>query len=124
MSERAVPILPSRDLAETLDFYERLGFDNRGAPPEQWGYVILGRGTVELHFISVPDVDPLATASSCFVFVENAAALYADWATKITPDPATGSRIVPPVETDYDMTEFAVVDRSGNLVRVGTPHSA
>jgi hypothetical protein len=26
MTETAVPILPSRDLAETLAFYERLGF--------------------------------------------------------------------------------------------------
>ena len=31
-SEYAVPILPSRDLHETLAFYERLGFKNRGAP--------------------------------------------------------------------------------------------
>ena len=58
MNEYAVPILPSRDLRETLAFYERLGFENRGAPPEEW---------------------------------------------------------------DYRMREFAVVDRSGNLVRVGSP---
>jgi hypothetical protein len=36
MSETAVPILPSRDLAETLAFYLRLGFENRGAPHEVW----------------------------------------------------------------------------------------
>ncbi len=34
--------------------------------------------------------------------------------------PATGSRIVAPVDTDYGMREFAVVDRSGNLIRVGS----
>jgi catechol 2,3-dioxygenase-like lactoylglutathione lyase family enzyme len=32
MEERAVPILPSRDLEETLAFYARLGFELRGAP--------------------------------------------------------------------------------------------
>jgi hypothetical protein len=36
MGERAVPTLPSRDLAETLAFSTALGFQNRGAPPEEW----------------------------------------------------------------------------------------
>lgn len=35
MDEYAVPILPSRDLNETRYFYARLGFELRGAPPEQ-----------------------------------------------------------------------------------------
>jgi hypothetical protein len=47
MSERAVPILPSRDLAETLAFYERLGFESRGPPHERWNYLIVGRGGIE-----------------------------------------------------------------------------
>ncbi|WP_269142658.1 hypothetical protein [Georgenia yuyongxinii] len=37
-------------------------------------------------------------------------------------DPATGSRLVAPTDTDYGMREFAVVDLSGNLMRVGSPH--
>jgi hypothetical protein len=44
MGEHAVRVLPSRDLRETLGFYERLGFENRGAPPEEWDYLIIGRG--------------------------------------------------------------------------------
>lgn len=47
MAEYAVPILPSRDLRETLGFYERLGFANLGGPPEEWDYLILGRGGIE-----------------------------------------------------------------------------
>jgi hypothetical protein len=39
----------------------------------------------------------------------------------IDRDPPTGSRLVPPVDTDYGMREFAVVDLSGNLVRIGSP---
>jgi hypothetical protein len=64
VTERSVPILPSRDLRETLAFYERLGFENRGAPPEQWDYLIIGRGGIELHFFSAPDTDPFTTAAS------------------------------------------------------------
>jgi hypothetical protein len=120
--ERAVPILPSRDLHDTLAFYERLGFENRGAPPEQWDYLIIGRGGAELHFYRDEDVDPLTTSSSCYVFVDDADALYDEWERAGVPyDEPTGSRLVAPVDTDYRMREFAVVDRSGNLVRVGSP---
>jgi hypothetical protein len=120
--ERAVPILPSRDLYDTLAFYERLGFENRGAPPEQWDYLIIGRGGAELHFYRDEDVDPLTTSSSCYVFVDDADALYDEWERAGVPyDEPTGSRLVAPVDTDYRMREFAVVDRSGNLVRVGSP---
>ena len=38
MAESAVPILPSRDLGETLAFYERLGFESRGADRGKHGY--------------------------------------------------------------------------------------
>ena len=124
MTERTVPILPSRDLRETLRFYEQLGFENRGAPPEEWDYLIIGRGAMELHFYAEPDVDPLTTAFSCYAFVDDAQALYEEWSGKVVPDPASGSRLVPPVSTDYGMREFAVVDRSGNLLRVGSPLGA
>jgi catechol 2,3-dioxygenase-like lactoylglutathione lyase family enzyme len=119
--ERAVPILPSRDLRETLAFYERLGFENRGAPPEEWDYMILGRGGIELHFIAAPNTDPLTSAASCYLFVPDADRLYAEWqAIGVAADADTGSRLEAPVNTDYGMREFAVVDPSGNLVRVGS----
>ncbi len=121
MPELAVPILPSRDLRESLSFYEALGFENRGAEPEVWDYLIIGRGDVFLHFYADPAVDPLTTASSCYVYVDDAQALHDAWADRVVPDPPTGSRIVTPVDTDYAMREFAVVDRSGNLIRVGSP---
>jgi catechol 2,3-dioxygenase-like lactoylglutathione lyase family enzyme len=122
VTERAVPILPSRDLRETLGFYERLGFENRGAPPEAWDYLIVGRGGAELHFYAAPDVDPLTTAASCYVFTSDAQALHDEWdAVGVPYDRATGSRLVAPVDTDYGLREFALVDPSGNLVRVGSP---
>ena len=118
--ERSVPILPSRDLHETLAFYEALGCENRGAPPDECDYLILGRGALELHFHGMPEVDPLTTAAMCYLFVDDADALYAEWATVVVPDPPTGSRLQAPVTTDYAMRQFALVDRSGNLVRVGS----
>jgi catechol 2,3-dioxygenase-like lactoylglutathione lyase family enzyme len=120
MAERTVPILPSRDLRETLAFYEALGFENRGAPPEQWEYLIIGRGGLELHFYADPHVDPLTTAASCYAFVDDAQELHDEWAGLVVPDAATGSRLMAPVVTDYGIREFALVDRSGNLLRVGS----
>jgi catechol 2,3-dioxygenase-like lactoylglutathione lyase family enzyme len=120
VTERTVPILPSRDLAETLEFWGRLGFESVGEPPETYGYCILRRGDLHLHFYADPDVDPLTTAFSCYAYVDDAQALHDEWARLVDPDPPTGSRIMPPVDTDYGIREFAVVDRSGNLVRVGS----
>lgn len=121
MEEYAVPILPCRDLAASLRFYEQLGFENRGTPPQEWGYCIVARGRLVLHLISDPGVDPLATASSCYLYVRDADALQRAWADVIVPDPATGHRITDVEETPYGMREFAVVDPSGNLLRLGTP---
>lgn len=119
-----MPILPSRDLRETLTFYQRLGFENRGSPPEEWDYLILGRGELWLHFYAEPQVDPLSTAAGCYAYVEDADAVHAAWAAAwpagSDADPATGSRLVAPVDTDYGMRELALVDPSGNLVRVGS----
>jgi catechol 2,3-dioxygenase-like lactoylglutathione lyase family enzyme len=122
MAESAVPILPSRNLDETLEFYSRLGFELQGAPIEKYRYLIIGRGSLELHFWDAPDVDPLTTDASCYIRVDDADALYSEWkGVGIQHDAATGSRLLPPVDTDYGIREFALVDKSGNLVRVGSP---
>lgn len=120
MTERAVPVLPSRDLRVSLAFYERLGFENRGAPPEEWNYLIVGRGDIELHVIGTPDVDPPNGSARCYLFVDDAQALHDEWASAIEPDAGGAGRLVAPEDTDYGMREFDVVDPSGNVVRVGS----
>lgn len=125
MAESAAPILPSRGLRETLAFYERLGFENLGAPPERWNYLVIGRGEIRLHFWGDPDVDPLTTSAGCYLYVDDADRVHDEFRTAgVETDPATGSRLVPPVDTDYGMREFALVDPSGNLIRVGSPLDA
>ena len=123
VDEFAVPIMPANDLEATLSFYERLGFKNAGSAPTEWNYLIIRRGSVQLHFYGDPQVDPLTTSSSCYVYTEDADALYGEWdAIGVATDPKTGSRLQgPPVGTDYGMREFALVDPSGNLIRVGSP---
>ena len=116
-----MPILPAADLGSTLAFYERLGFRETGAPWATWNYLIVSRGSIELHFFPMPDVDPLTTDFMCYLRVADADALYRDWeAVGIDPDPRTGSRLMPPASTDYGMREFALVDPNGTLLRVGS----
>jgi hypothetical protein len=84
--------------------------------------VILRRGGVQLHFYADPDVDPLTTDHSCYVYVEDADALHAEWdRIGVATDRMTGSRLQAPTSTDYGLREFALVDPSGNLLRVGSP---
>jgi hypothetical protein len=69
-----------------------------------------------------PTVDPLTTDAGCYVRVVDADTLYLEWQeVGLVEAPATGSRLVPPSDTAYGMREFALVDPSGNLVRVGSP---
>ena len=122
LEEYAVPVLPSRDLHATLAFYERLGFVLRGAPIEQYRYLIIGRGSIELHFFEQPTVDPLTTDAGCYVRVREAEALHSEWqAIGVPTDPVTGSRLMGVTNTEYGMAEFALVDPSGNLLRIGSP---
>jgi catechol 2,3-dioxygenase-like lactoylglutathione lyase family enzyme len=118
---RAIPILPALDLAATLAFYERLGFRQAGAPWQTYDYLIVVRDRYELHFFAQPELDPLATATGCYLRVDDADAWHDEWnRAGISPDRATGSRLLPVEDTDYGMREFALVDPNGNLVRVGS----
>jgi hypothetical protein len=114
VASRAVPVLSSRDILATLAFYQGLGFDNRGAPAEEWDYLILVRESVELHFIG-PSAGPRAPGF-CFVYVEDADSMYAEWQEKA----ASPGRIERPLNTNYGMRVFALFDPDDNEVRVGS----
>ncbi len=115
-----MPVLPARDLRRTLEFYERLGFENLGTPPEEWGYMIIGRGSIQLHFTHEPSADPLSTASTCFLYVDDVDRLYAAWNPHVVADETTGSRLEPPEDLPWGMRTLTLVDPNGNLVRAGT----
>jgi hypothetical protein len=114
VASRAVPVLTSRDISTTLAFYQGLGFENRGAPPEEWDYLILVREGVELHFTG-PSAGPRAPGF-CFVYVEDADSIYAEWQGKV----ASPGRIERPLNTNYGMRVFSIFDPHDNEVRVGS----
>ncbi|MBB4594359.1 catechol 2,3-dioxygenase-like lactoylglutathione lyase family enzyme [Xanthomonas arboricola] len=116
-ADQTIPILPSRAIAQTLAFYRRLGFEG-DAHPHDAGYAILRRGAVELHFFAHPDLDPAACYAGCYLRVGNVDDVYA--ALQAAGLPAQGiPRIDPLADKPWGMREFAIVDESGNLLRIG-----
>lgn len=120
MPEQAIPVLPCRSLDEALAFYGRLGFGVAGRYDEH-GYAVVRRGGWELHFFVMPELDPAASYSGCYVRVPDVDGLYAEFAAGELP--STGIPRLGPLPEDqpYGMREFHLVDPDGNLVRVGQP---
>ena len=111
-----IPILAARDIAETIDFYGKLGFavvrlyDAFGPP-----YLLLRRDEVEFHFVHSPETDPKESHGGCYLRLDDAQAVYDEWA------PLGLDEVHPPRDTPWGMREFFLVDPSGNLIRIGTP---
>ncbi len=57
-TERAEPILPSRDLEETRQFYQRLGFEAWWGGKAPWDYEIVSRGNLVMHFFLESEPGP------------------------------------------------------------------
>lgn len=111
MLQSTIPVLPSLNLDETIGFYTRLGF-TLGSRHED-DYAILTRESQELHFFLMGHLDAKESFFGCYWRVEDAAALYEEYATAGIPN-------LHPVEIKpWGMLEFAVIDPHGNLIRIG-----
>ena len=112
---RALPLLASADLNETAAFYRRLGFTNKGAPHEEWDYLIIEYDGGELHFTG-PQLGE-RQPGSCFIYAEDIDSVYADWTAKADDS----ARFTPLIFTNYGMRAFTMFDLHDNEIRVGSP---
>jgi len=112
---RALPLLASTDLARTADFYSRLGFKSRGAPHEEWDYLIIELDGGELHFAG--QLLGERTPGSCFIYADDIDAVYDQWVLSAGDD----ARFTPLAHTNYGMRAFTMFDPDGNEIRVGWP---
>ena len=111
----AVPLLGSDDLDATADFYRRLGFTNKGAPHDEWDYLIIEYGGSEFHFVG-----PMMgerSPGSCWVYAENVEAVYDEWKAGA----GDSARFTPLAHTNFGMRAFTMFDPFGNEIRVGQP---
>lgn len=120
-TEYAVPVLPSRDLDETLAFYRRLGFRSNETRGASGGQLCIVRGGLELRFYHAPELDSFAATATCYLRVPFADQLHQEWELIGVPlDRGTGSRLLPPTETPDGAREFTLIDRNGNVLWIGS----
>ena len=108
MFDRAMPVLASLDIAASLDFFHRLGFETHDFGDSSYGIAI--REHIEIHFWLCADRH-VAENTSCYVRVNDIHALRADFAERIDVGKI--------VETPWGMDELHVYDPSGCLVKFG-----
>lgn len=109
------PILPARDLSQTRQFYESLGF-RAGYSDDR--YDILRRGNLVVHLERHDDLVPAANHTSCYWRVSNADALHEEFAAPGLPSEGV-PYLTEPVDEPWGMREFRLKDPAGNLIRIG-----
>ncbi len=113
----AIPLLPSRSMADTLHFYQQLGFSGDVVSPHG-DYAILERGTLEIHFFLHTALIPAESAFGCYCRVQDVDSIYA--AFRQADLPLHGiPRITALENKPWGMREFAVIDADGSLLRIG-----
>lgn len=109
---RLIPMLPVRDLARSLAFYEKLGFTVQDRWDEQ-GWAMLRNGDCQLMLDRSINHPPDAPRTSVVY-------LYPDDITGYHHDVRERGLAVPALEvTFYGMMEFRLEDPDGNRLWIG-----
>jgi catechol 2,3-dioxygenase-like lactoylglutathione lyase family enzyme len=109
--ERIAPVVTVRDLDAALARYRRLGFATELAEAAHYGFA--GRGAVQLHL----QPGDRETGGVVYLYVSDADALHAEWASAGVP-----GRFIGPHDTPYGLREFVYTDPDGIVHRVGSQH--
>jgi predicted enzyme related to lactoylglutathione lyase len=112
-TQAAVPIFVTTDLDRALAHYRLLGFATEAFDTD---YGFMRRHTANLHIARVEPIDPAASNVACYLYVEDADALYREW-----NESGAADRLLAPQDTEYGLREGAHVDPDGNLIRFGSP---
>ena len=97
MFDRAIPVLASLEIATSLDFFHKLGFETHDFGDNTYGIAI--REHVEIHFWLCTDRH-VAENTSCYVRVNVIPALHADFARRFDVGEV--------VETPWGMDELYI----------------
>ena len=123
--ELTFPILPCRDLDESIAFYKVLGFEctYRQLRPNPYGVVVLE--DLQIHLAGIDGFVPENSYGSAIVVVPDADALYASFAHRLRRElgklPSAGiPRILRPRKRFGTVRGFSVVDPGGNWLRIST----
>lgn len=113
---RLVPMLPVRNLAASIAFYEKLGFDVEQLR-EEWGWAMLVFDECRLMLDRSINVHPAAPRDSVLY-------LYPDDVAQFHATARANGLQIPELErTFYGMTEFRLDDPDGNRLWIGQAKS-
>jgi catechol 2,3-dioxygenase-like lactoylglutathione lyase family enzyme len=120
MSDRAVPNLPSRDLAETAGFYGGFGF-NELHRDDSW--LVLRRGELQLEFFRKDDHEPRGHDFGCCLRVADLQGLYDAVLEAGVPVKRYGLPSLRPITTaPWGQRMSTLLDPDGNLLRMIADH--
>ena len=97
------PVIPVRDLDAALERCRRLGFTTELEEGPRYGFA--ERGNVSLHLIEWSDHDPARTGSHVYLYVADAATVYAEWSSA-----GVEGELGDLIDTPYGLREFAFRD--------------
>jgi hypothetical protein len=112
--DRLSPVFPVRDIDSAVEHYGKLGFSVRRFEGQE-PYAFAERDGIELHLAEVDDLRPKRNMSAVYLYVDDADALYREWARA-----GIDGRLVEPSDTSYGLREGACLDRDANLIRFGS----
>lgn len=126
--EQTIPNLPCRDLDESIDFYEALGFTRTYRQMRPNPFAVVSREDFHVHLFGMDGFDPEHSYGSVVVVVPDADQMYQAFAAGLRARygklPSAGiPRIVRPRKKQGIVRGFSVVDPGGNWLRISGPPS-
>jgi uncharacterized glyoxalase superfamily protein PhnB len=109
----STPILPVRDFAAAVAYYEASGFDVRRWEGGDFGFVAVDDHDV-FNLDPAENFDRSANRSGCYLTVTDVE----DWFTRLT---ATDAALTAVEDMPWGMREFTLTDPDGNHLRFGQP---
>lgn len=122
-NERTYPILPCRELDESIAFYETLGFKKTYRQVRPNPYAVVAFEDIQIHLFGMDGFDPENSYGSVIIVVPNPDDLYRDFAARLREKygklPVAGlPRILRPRKKYGTVHGFSVVDPGGNWLRI------
>ena len=122
-NERTYPILPCRELNESIAFYETLGFKRTYRQVRPNPYAVVALEDIQIHLFGMEAFDPANSYGSVIVAVPDPDSLYRDFAAGLRKMygklPVAGiPRITRPRKKYGTVRGFSVVDPGGNWLRI------
>ena len=122
-NERTYPILPCRELDESIAFYESLGFKRTYRQVRPNPYAVVALEDIQIHLCSFKGFNPADSYGSVIIAVPDPDSLYHDFSAGLRKAygklPVAGiPRILRPRKKYGTVRGFTVVDPGGNWLRI------